>query len=94
MASARSLHPQVDVNYNEETRKKVHDGQYLPAPDDQELDEMDLICDVWERPPVRHLHVFIRLPHGGGITETCEWLFSSSFWAIWSCSSVQSHPTL
>ncbi len=64
MASAGSLHPQVDVNYNEETRKKIKAGEYRPAPNDQKLKPMDIISDIWERPPDKHLHVFISLPAG------------------------------
>ncbi|KAF8503700.1 hypothetical protein F5888DRAFT_1631601 [Russula emetica] len=54
----------VDVNYNEETRKKIEGGQYWPAPNDSVLDAMKLISDVWERPPDGHLHVFVRPPRG------------------------------
>jgi len=56
----------VDVNYNEETQKKIKAGQYRPTPNDQVLDEMDIISDLWVEPPDRHLHVFVGLPEGAG----------------------------
>ncbi len=62
MASVGLWHPQVDVNYNEETRIKINAGEYRPTPNDQVLDAMAIISDIWERPPDRHLHVFIALP--------------------------------
>jgi hypothetical protein len=65
MASAGLLHPQVDVNYNEEMGRKIKAGQYRPTPNDQVLDPMEIISDVWPAgPPHRHLHVFVSLPRG------------------------------
>ncbi len=60
MASAGSLHPQVDVNYNEETRKNLKLANIGPLPTIK-LDAMDIISDIWERPPDRDLHVFVGL---------------------------------
>jgi hypothetical protein len=55
------LHPQVDVDINEETQKRIKAGQYRPAPNNQVLSAMK-ISDIWERPPDRHVHVFVGLP--------------------------------
>jgi hypothetical protein len=64
-ASAGSLHPQVDANYKE-TREIIKAGQYMPAPNDQELDPMDIISEVWRGPPPHgHLHNFVGLQVGG-----------------------------
>src|SRR6266403_4472084 len=60
MASAGSLHPQVDVNYNEETRKNLKLANIGPLPTIK-LDAIDIISDIWERPPDRDLHVFVGL---------------------------------
>ena len=62
IASAGSSYPQVDVDYNEETQKKINAGQYRPAPNDQVLNEIMKISEIWERPPDRHVHVFVGLP--------------------------------
>ena len=64
MTSAYSLHPQVDVNYDE-VRKRIKAGEYRPALSDQELNPMDRISDIWERPPDGHIHVFVGLSCGG-----------------------------
>jgi hypothetical protein len=65
MASAGLLHPQVDVNYDEEMREKIKADQYRPAPNDRVLDAMEIISQVWPaRPPHGHLHVFALLPRG------------------------------
>ena len=71
MAFAGSLHPQVDVNFNGETGEKIKAGEYWPAPNDRELDAIEIISDIWERPPDRHLHVFVSIPgiKKGNITE-------------------------
>jgi hypothetical protein len=62
MTSAGSLHPQVDVNYDE-MRKIIKAGEYRPALSDQELDPMDFISDIWKRPlPGEYIHVFVGLP--------------------------------
>jgi hypothetical protein len=34
MASAGSLHPQVNVEYNEETQNKIKGGEYQPTSND------------------------------------------------------------
>jgi hypothetical protein len=60
MTSA-GLHPQVDVDYDEEMEKKIKDGEYRPASNDR-LNAMDIISKIWERAPDRHLHVFVGLP--------------------------------
>jgi hypothetical protein len=58
MASAGSLHPQVDViNYNEGTRRKVMLANIGPLPTIKCWGAMENISDIWERPPDRHLHV-------------------------------------
>jgi hypothetical protein len=64
MTSDGLLHPQVDVDSNasEEMWKKIEAGQYRPTPNDQVLDAMEFISDVWERPTDIHLHVFVGLP--------------------------------
>ena len=68
-----------------------------PLPTIKGLDAMKAISEVW--PPAHgYLQVLVGLPsevgspyrpiaYDAGMTETCEWIFSSSFWAIWSCSS-------
>jgi hypothetical protein len=79
-AFAGLLHPQVDVNYNEELRKLIKAREYRPTADDQVLDARDIISDIWEQPTDRHLHVFVGLPSkvdGSGLPETCEWGFFS-----------------
>ena len=60
MSSADSLYPQVDVNFDE-VRKTIEAGQYQPASKDR-LYSMDRVSDIWERPPDKHIHIFIRLP--------------------------------
>ena len=55
-------HPQVDILYDKETEKIVSSGLFRPTSDDQILDAMESISDVWERPPDKSLHVFIGLP--------------------------------
>ena len=66
MASVGSLHPQVDVDYNMERKKRVNTGEYRPSINDQVLKPMDIISKVWPGPPLhRHLHVFIGLPTPG-----------------------------
>jgi len=80
MASAGSLHPQVDVDLIA-VQDEILCGEYRPALNDQELDPMDFISDIWERPPDRDLHVFVSLPGGvGGLTLDGEcpiWLMLS-----------------
>jgi hypothetical protein len=45
-----------------ETQKRVNTGEYRPSSNDQVLDPMDTISEVWPGPPLhRHLHVFIGL---------------------------------
>ena len=43
-------------------RKKIKAGEYRPASNDQELNPMDPISRIWERPSDRHLHIFVSLP--------------------------------
>jgi hypothetical protein len=67
------LHLQVVVNYNEESQKIINASQYWPAPNDQVLDAVEIISEVWPGPPPhRHLHVFVGLPRG----ECCVRLFA------------------
>ena len=47
-------------------QKKIKAGQYWPTPNDQVLDTMDIISDLWVEPPERHLHIFVGLPEGVG----------------------------
>ena len=63
MASAGLLHPQIDVNPRE-----IKDLiRYRPSDNDQSLDAMETISDVWPaQPPNKHLHVFVSLPSGMG----------------------------
>jgi hypothetical protein len=61
MTSAGSLHPQVDVNYDE-VQKTIEAGKYRPALSDQNLQLMKRIIDIWERPPDGHIHIFVGLP--------------------------------
>ena len=81
-ASVGLWHPQVDVNYNEEAREIFNAGRYRPTSNDQVLDAMKIISEVWP-PPHDYLHVLIGLPsevaspgrpiaHDVGMTETCE----------------------
>jgi hypothetical protein len=65
MTPAGSLHPQVDVNYDEEMQKKIKYGKYRPASDDR-LNAMGIISNIWERPPESHVHVFVGLPSAVG----------------------------
>jgi hypothetical protein len=46
MASHGLWHPQVDVDYNVETRTKIYAGEYRPTRNDQVLDAMNTISDV------------------------------------------------
>ncbi|KAI0282181.1 hypothetical protein BGY98DRAFT_1121814, partial [Russula aff. rugulosa BPL654] len=68
----------VDVNYNGETKKKVNDGQYRPAPNDQLLDAKDIISHVWERPRDDQLHIFVSPPGGVG-NPPFNWPHSTRF---------------
>ena len=62
---------QVDVNYNEEMRRKVRDGVYRLPPNDRELDPMENISNVWsEPPPDDHLHVYVTVTGGGKCIHT------------------------
>lgn len=64
MAFAGSLHPQLDVKYID-VRDAVRAGQYRATPNDQLLDEVALLSQVWpEPPPDDCLHVFVSLPGG------------------------------
>jgi hypothetical protein len=65
MASAGSLHPQVDVNCNADLQKKIKSGQYWPTPNDRKLDGWECISDIWERPPVDYLHIFVNMKPAG-----------------------------
>src|SRR6267154_1766462 len=67
----------------------------------EELDETDKIVEVWPKLPPGQLHVIVTMPgevgNVGELTahDTGIDFFSSSCWAIWSCSfSIQSHPTV
>jgi hypothetical protein len=66
MTSAGSIQyiHRVDVNYNRR-RRKIKDGIYRPASNDR-LKAMDIISDIWERPPESHFHVFVGLPSAVG----------------------------
>ena len=59
--TSTGLYPQVDVDYNEEMQKTIHDGKYRPA-SNHPLNAMDIISNIWEQPPDRHLHVFVGRP--------------------------------
>ena len=90
MASAGSLHLQVDVNHDE-VRDKVKARKYQPASSSKVLNQTSRVFKEWPTPPHNdHLQVFVALPsvlsspslaHDVGMTKSCEWFFSSSFWA-------------
>jgi hypothetical protein len=65
MASAGSLHPQVDVPLDD-VEDKIEDGKYqLDANASQRrLRARDKISQIWPEPPRDHLHIFVRLPRG------------------------------
>jgi hypothetical protein len=70
MASAGSLHVQVDVNFNEEMRRQTEAGEYQLPPNGRKLDPMEEISNVWsEPPPDDHLHLYVTVP-GEGRTVT------------------------
>jgi hypothetical protein len=81
MASAGSLHLQVDVNHDE-VRDKVKAREYQPASNSKELNETSRIFKEWPTPPHNdQLQVFVALPsvpsspslaHDVGMTESCE----------------------
>ena len=65
MASAGSLHPQVDVNHDE-VWDKVEAGEYQPGSNGKVLDETSRIFKEWPRPPPDgHFHIFVELPTHG-----------------------------
>src|SRR6266403_817953 len=84
MASAGSLHSQVDVEYDKETRKVIEAGEYRPAPNDQVLDPMDVISDVWERPPDRCL------TFSSVYLYRVQW--AARFWIRWPVRAPYPYP--
>jgi hypothetical protein len=74
MASAGSLHVQVDVSFNDEEMPRQTDaGEYQLPPNGLKLNAMEEISDVWsEPPPKRHLHLYVTVPgEGKAFGERC-----------------------
>ena len=53
-----SLHLHADVDYNKEMQEKIKAREYRRDLN-KELNPMDCISDIWERPLDRHIHVFV-----------------------------------
>ena len=66
MASAGLLYPQIDVDPEDPAiASSIESGQYRPPSNNSLLKPMKTISDVWpEKPPDKHLHVFVGLPGG------------------------------
>jgi len=62
------LHLQIDVDPRDRAIKDLIDaGRYRPTVNNQPLEAIDTISDVWpEQPPNKHLHIFVSLPAGVG----------------------------
>src|SRR5258708_23593772 len=64
MASARFLHPQVDVDL-EYVEEDISNRRYRSNANDRKLWPRETISDVWPgEPPGNDLHVFVSLPSG------------------------------
>ena len=82
MVSAGPFHPQIEVDYDEETRATVKARQYSPTPNDLSNGEMydneTAISVVWPEPPrPHHMHIFVRKPRGINPTFSGELFFFS-----------------
>ena len=66
MAPAGLLYLQINVDPRDgKIKDLIEHGQYQPPSDSPSLDPMETISDVWpEKPPDKHLHVFVGLPRG------------------------------
>ena len=73
--------PQVNVKYDE-VSNDIKVRQYQPTPDNEVLDEIRRISDVWpEQPAVDDLHIVVNLSPPCAI-PSMYLFFSSGTWAI------------